>query len=111
MEKIRDLAKDLNIAILLLSHHSRRVENRPDKRPMISDLTGLSMLEEYVSNIWFLYRDDYYNEFSDYKGMVEIIIAKCNHGTTGTVYIPFDDCAKWTNYVVGRDREVYDEQL
>lgn len=110
LEKIKNIAKDLNIAILLLSHYSNRVEYRPNKRPMVSDLVGLSNIEEYVGNIWFMYRDDYYNEFSDYEGKAEIIIARSNHGTTGMAHIPFDNCAKWTNYVVGRDREVYDEQ-
>ncbi len=80
--QLRDIAKDLDIPVLLASQLNRKVEDRPDKRPMISDLRDSGKIEEIARNIWLLYRPAYYDETAS-ENELEILIAKATHGRTG----------------------------
>lgn len=72
---------------LLLAQVNRSCEGRPDKRPMASDLKDSGEIEQDADNIFFVYRDEVYNEDSEAKGLVEIIGRKSRHGTTGTTVL------------------------
>ncbi|PAX57118.1 replicative DNA helicase [Brunnivagina elsteri] len=84
------LAGDLNVPILALSQISRSVEARPNKRPMMSDLSQSGVLEMVADNIILAYRDEYYNSNSFNRGVLELIVAKARHGNTGTAAVWFD---------------------
>ena len=82
---LKILAIEINVPVIALSQLSRAPEQRPDHRPMLSDLRESGSIEQDADIVMFLYRDDYYNQDSDKKNVAEVILAKHRAGSTGTV--------------------------
>jgi replicative DNA helicase len=84
---LKVLARDLDVPVLAIAQLSRAVEQRHDKRPLLSDLRDSGALEQDADMVMFLYRDEYYNSDSDDKGIAEVIVGKHRNGPTGKVQL------------------------
>ncbi len=84
---LKVLARDLDVPVLAIAQLSRAVEQRHDKRPLLSDLRDSGALEQDADMVMFLYRDEYYNPDSDDKGIAEVIVGKHRNGPTGKVQL------------------------
>ncbi|WP_392562220.1 replicative DNA helicase [Orbus sturtevantii] len=96
--------KDFSIPLVLLAQLNRSVENRPDKRPLMSDLKESGALEQDATSVILLYRDEVYNEHTEFKGMGEFIIAKARNASVGSVKVQFNGpCMHYRNLAKGEN--------
>jgi replicative DNA helicase len=103
---LKNLAKELGIPIIALAQVGRQVEQRADKRPMMSDLRESGEIEQTADKILFLYRDDYYDKASEKKNVVEVIVAKNRDGAVGTAELAFlKEYGKFVDLAVNVDVE------
>lgn len=87
---LKAFGKEFDCPVILLSQLNRSLENRPNKRPIMSDLRESGAIEQEADLIMFLYRDEVYNENTEHKGVAEVIVAKNRQGQVGTVRLAFE---------------------
>jgi len=87
---MKNLSRELHVPVVALSQLSRAVEGRQSHVPMLSDLRESGSLEQDADNVWFIYRDEMYDDESDKKGIAELHIAKHRHGPIGVIPMRFD---------------------
>ena len=112
---LKALARELKVPVIALSQLSRAVEQRPEHRPMLSDLRESGAIEQDADVVMFLYRDDYYNPDTEKKGIAEVIIAKQRNGPIGTIELAWlPDYTKFANLQrsgCGRSGETKEEDF
>ncbi len=108
---LKNLARELDVPIIALSQLSRKVEERDDKRPILSDLRESGSIEQDADMVMFLYRDDYYNSESAKKGITELIIAKHRSGEVGKVELAWiPNYTKFANLDKSDKTKKYDKK-
>jgi replicative DNA helicase len=96
---LKSIAREFNIPVIALSQLSRNVENRINKRPLLSDLRESGSIEQDADLVLMLYRDSYYNLKKDQHDLAEIIVAKHRNGPVGTIHLKFNSkCTKFSSY-------------
>src|SRR5690625_318741 len=93
--QLKNMARDFDVPVICLSQLSRGVEQREDKRPMLSDLRESGEIEQTADVVMFLYRDEYYNLETDSKNIAELIIGKQRNGPTGKIELAFYKEYNW----------------
>lgn len=101
---LKELARELNVPIFSAAQLSRAVEQRQDKRPLLSDLRESGAIEQDSDIVMFLYRDIVYNEATEFPNQADVIVAKHRNGATGTVSLYFDNTL--TKFMDGAVRRV-----
>lgn len=103
---LKIMAKELNVPVIALSQLARGPEQRPDKRPMLSDLRDSGSIEQDADIVLFLYRNSYYDKTDPNQNLCECIVAKNRHGETGTADLGWiGECTKFTNVEVRREQQ------